>query len=94
MVSLSSRPRVRSVIVCMFALAASFGIGGCALGLRSHDDSKQLSFKQALHECRMHQPGRLNKRRNLSPTSSGVSRCLKRHGWNSSGERIESENRQ
>lgn len=94
MVSLSSRPRVRSVIVCMFALVASIGIGGCALGLRSHDDSKQPSFTQALHECRMHQPGRLNRRLNLPPTSSGVSRCLKRHGWSSSGEWIEAENQQ
>lgn len=91
MVYLSSRPRVRPVIVCMFALAASFGLGACTLGLRSHDDTRQLSFEQALHECRMRQPGRLNKRRNLPPTSGGVSRCLKRHGWSSSGERIESE---
>lgn len=43
------------------------------------------TFHEVLQRCRLQQPGRLNRRVHLPPTSPGVASCLSRSGWNPDG---------
>jgi hypothetical protein len=88
MFSIVARQGVRPLRRCLFSLLILTAVAGCGLALRSHADRAYANFDRALHECRMQQPGRLNRKLNLPPTSLGVSRCLKQYGWTSSGEPI------
>ena len=65
-------------------LGAIVAITGCASA--STSDEPQ-SYETALHECRMLQPGRLNKRLNLPANSLRVSACLRERGWAPDGSR-------
>lgn len=45
-------------------------------------------FRRALRDCRVKQPGRMNKRMHRSPTSPAVASCLERRGWLPDGSPI------
>lgn len=45
-------------------------------------------FRRALRDCRVKQPGRMNKRMHRSPTSSAVAGCLEGRGWLPDGSSI------
>ncbi|WP_129643173.1 hypothetical protein [Peristeroidobacter agariperforans] len=82
---------LRVVRAC--ALAAIFAVSGCsssavAVSDRRNVDTNQ-SFEATLRKCRRLQPGRLNQRMNLPPTSLRVSRCLRKLGWQPDGSRYE-----
>jgi hypothetical protein len=74
-------------------LAAIVAVTGCASSAMDLPDERKLeaetSFEATLRKCRRLQPGRLNKRMNLPPTSLRVSRCLRKLGWQPDGSRIE-----
>jgi len=44
------------------------------------------TFDEALRDCRMKQPGRINRRLSLRVDSPNVAACLRRNGWEISGE--------
>lgn len=48
-------------------------------------ETAKQTFHEALQTCRLQQPGRINRRVHLPPTSPGVARCLSRRGWNPDG---------
>ncbi len=52
-------------------------------------DSMSGTFSQALSQCRLQQPGRLNRRVHLPPTNARVAACLKRKGWLPDGTPVE-----
>ena len=45
------------------------------------------TFPDAVHACRLVQPGQMSRKRSLPPTSPGVAACLARHGWSADGTR-------
>lgn len=75
------------------ALAAIFAVSGCASGAVAESDTQKVdthqSFEATLRKCRRLQPGRLNHRMNLPPTSLRISRCLRKFGWHPDGSRDE-----
>lgn len=75
------------------ALAAIVAVSGCASSAIGLSDQRKLeagtSFEATLRKCRRLQPGRLNKRMNLPPTSLRISRCLRKSGWEPDGSRSE-----
>lgn len=75
------------------ALAAIVAVTGCASSASGQSDQRKLeaqtSFEATLRKCRRLQPGRLNKRMNLPPTSLRISRCLRKLGWQPDGSRAE-----
>ena len=48
----------------------------------------QAAFAEALRDCRLDQPGRVNRRLSLSPDSPGVEMCLAHFGWAPSGIKL------
>lgn len=71
------------------ALAVIFALSGCASGADRENAETSQSFEASLHQCRKLQPGRLNQRMNLPPTSLRISRCLRKLGWQPDGSRYE-----
>jgi hypothetical protein len=71
------------------ALAAVIAVSGCASSAVGLSDEKkadtEASFEATLRKCRKLQPGRLNKRINLPPTSLRVAQCLRKLGWQPDG---------
>lgn len=84
--------RKSSTLVLSFILALTGTASGAAcapLTLRVADPQQATNFTDALHACRMKQPGRLNKRLNLAPDNTYVAACLKRAGWQTDGTRLQ-----
>ena len=48
------------------------------------------TFSDAIHSCRLMQPGRTLRRSSLPSTHPGVAACLARHGWSADGRRLQS----
>jgi hypothetical protein len=69
-------------------LGSVIAICGCASASGSPSDADS-SYQAALKKCRRLQPGRLNQRLNLPPTSLRVSECLRKHGWAPDGSRLD-----
>ncbi|WP_116811051.1 hypothetical protein [Steroidobacter cummioxidans] len=72
-------------------LAAVLAVSGCASSQAAVSDQPEVeaeqSFEASLRKCRRLQPGRLNQRMNLPPTSLRVSQCLSKLGWQPDGTR-------
>lgn len=49
----------------------------------------QDGFFATLHDCRLRQPGRMNRRLALAATRPPIEQCLKRHGWKPDGTPLE-----
>lgn len=62
--------------------------GGCAASSSMREPRNGESFSQALHVCRMKQPGRTNRRLQLPPSQPRVAACLRRRGWSPEGVAI------
>lgn len=45
-----------------------------------------VTFDEALRDCRMKQPGRINRRLSLRVDSPNVAACLRRNGWEVNGD--------
>jgi hypothetical protein len=71
------------------ALMAVQVLSGCATPLEYREDLYE-TFPDALQTCRHKASGRLAQRMNLPATHPHVADCLKRHGWQTDGSRIES----
>lgn len=68
--------------------AIALMLAACALQPASRAvTAAEVTFDNALHDCRMKQPGRVNRRLNLPPTSPGVAACLRQNGWETDGAR-------
>lgn len=71
----------------------SLGLLGLALGgcipVAMQGPAMEKSFSATLHECRMRQPGRLNRRLALAATRPSIAQCLRRHGWEPDGSSVE-----
>jgi hypothetical protein len=48
------------------------------------------TFPEAIHSCRLMQPGRMLWRSSLPSTHPGVATCLARHGWSADGRSLRS----
>jgi hypothetical protein len=46
-----------------------------------------VSFDEALRDCRMKQPGRVNRRLSMRADGPSVAACLRRNGWDANGDR-------
>jgi hypothetical protein len=44
------------------------------------------TFDEALRDCRMKQPGRINRRLSLRVDSPNIAACLRRNGWEVNGD--------
>ncbi len=73
-------------------VAAVVVVSACTLvaceslpGSRAEPPAATAAFDEALHGCRMKQPGRINRRLSLPPNSPSVTACLHRLGWESTG---------
>lgn len=78
-----------STVLRACVLAAIVAMSGCASSTLGLSDQSKMdadtSFEATLRKCRKLQPGRLNKRMNLPPTSLRVSECLRKLGWQPDG---------
>lgn len=74
----------RCVVVATIAVA----LNACVVVPASHKANSDKSFDEALHYCRVRQPGKLNRKIRLPATHSGVARCLKFQGWSTDGTRL------
>jgi hypothetical protein len=76
-------------VVRACALAAVVAVSGCAstpVGLSDETNGvTDAGFEASLRKCRKLQPGRLNKRMSLPPTSLRVAQCLRKLGWQPDG---------
>jgi hypothetical protein len=75
-------------------LGSIVAICGCASSsAASSSDASQsdeeAGYEATLEKCRRLQPGRLNQRMNLPPTSLRVSACLRKRGWAPDGSRLD-----
>lgn len=72
-------------------LASIITICGCASSSAASPSGSQpdvdLSYEATLEKCRRLQPGRLNRRMSLPPTSLHISECLRKRGWAPDGSR-------
>lgn len=46
-----------------------------------------VTFDEALRDCRMKQPGRVNRRLSMRAEAPSVAACLRRNGWDANGDR-------
>jgi hypothetical protein len=69
-----------------------FGLLGLALGgciaVATQGLAVEKSFSATLHQCRMQQPGRLNRRLALAATRPSIAQCLRRRGWTPDGSPV------
>jgi hypothetical protein len=72
--------RRRSVVVGFVLVIGS--VAGCATPTFE-------TFPDALHACRLMQPGRMTRKTKLPPTQPSVAACLERHGWRPDGGQTE-----
>ena len=74
---------------------ATWGLGligmvlcGC-VSVVTQVPATQHGFLDTLHDCRMQQPGRLNRRLALAATRPSIEQCLRRHGWKPDGSTVD-----
>ena len=72
---------------CMMIATIAVAVNACTVPA-SHKASSDKSFDEALHYCRIRQPGKLNRKLRLPATHNGVARCLKIQGWSADGTRL------
>ena len=72
---------MRQQLIKIAAMAITLAsMAGCATTFDTYPD--------ALHACRLMQPGRTLRKVKLPATQPQVAACLERHGWSSDGRQI------
>ncbi len=61
---------------------------GC-VSVVTHVPATQDGYVATLHDCRLRQPGRINRRLALAATRPPIEQCLKRYGWKPDGTPLE-----
>jgi hypothetical protein len=62
-------------------------LAACQLSPSAADKSLHAAtFDEALRDCRMKQPGRINRRLSLRVDGPNVVACLRRNGWEVNGD--------
>lgn len=82
---MTSSRNTRTSWLCVLAALLTGCISQGELQTTLPPETAKHTFHETLQKCRLQQPGRLNRRVHLPPTSPGVARCLMRRGWNPDG---------
>ena len=66
--------------------ALALMLGACQSSSPIEKSLHAATFDEALRDCRMKQPGRINRRLSLRIDSPNVAACLRRNGWEVNGD--------
>jgi hypothetical protein len=61
-------------------------LGACQSSSPVEKSLHAVTFDEALRDCRMQQPGRINRRLSLRNDSPNVAACLRRNGFEVNGD--------